>query len=61
MKRLLAPLLALAVSTGGTALAQQGRLKVATVDMQALFQEYHKTKETRDTIQGDVESVKKDQ
>ncbi|WP_265594751.1 OmpH family outer membrane protein [Haloferula sp. BvORR071] len=61
MKRLLVPFLALAVSFGGIATAQQGRLKVATVDMQALFQAYHKTKETRDTIQGDVERVKKEQ
>src|SRR5688572_24453687 len=61
MKRLLVPLLALAVSCGGTARAQEGRLKVATVDMQALFQTYHKTKETRDAIQKDVDRVKEDQ
>lgn len=61
MKRLLVPLLALAVSCGGIARAQQGRLKVATVDMQALFQEYHKTKESRDSIQKDVDRVKEDQ
>ena len=61
MKRLLAPLLALAVSCGGIASAQEGRLKVATVDMQALFQDYHKTKETRDSIQKDVDRVKDDQ
>ncbi|WP_367875179.1 OmpH family outer membrane protein [Luteolibacter sp. Populi] len=61
MKRLLVPLLALAVSCGGIARAQEGRLKVATVDMQALFQTYHKTKESRDAIQKDVERVKEDQ
>lgn len=62
MKRLLVPLLALAVSTGGIARAQQGgRLKVATVDMQALFQDYHKTKTTRDAMQKDVDRVKDDQ
>ena len=63
MKRLLAPLLALAisVSAGGIARAQEGRLKVATVDMQALFQDYHKTKSTRESIQKDVERVKDDQ
>lgn len=63
MKRLLAPLLALAVllSAGGIARAAGTRLKIATVDMQALFQEYHKTKSTRDSMQKDVDRVKDEQ
>ncbi len=63
MKRLLAPLLALAVllSAGGIAHAAGARLKIATVDMQALFQDYYKTKSTRDAMQKDVDRVKDEQ
>lgn len=60
MKQLIAPLLALAVLSGGISRAQEARLKVATVDMQALFQEYHKTKSTRSTMEKDIARVNKD-
>ncbi len=61
MKYLIAPLVALAVMLGGVAHAQQARLKVATVDMEALFQAYNRTKEAKIKMEGDVERVKKDQ
>ena len=38
MKHLIAPFIALAVTLGGVSHAQQARLKVGTVDMEALFQ-----------------------
>jgi outer membrane protein len=45
-------LAALTLALAGTAAAQDGdRLKVATVDMQALFQEFHQTKTTREQFE----------
>ena len=62
MKHLIAPFIALAVFFSGVSHAQQhARLKVATVDMQALFQEYNKTKTTKASMDEDVARVKKDQ
>ncbi len=61
MKYLIAPFIALAVMLGGVSHAQQDRLKVATVDMEALFQAYNRTKEAKTKMEGDVERVKKDQ
>jgi outer membrane protein len=60
MKQLIAPLLALAVFSGGISRAQEARLKIATVDMQALTQEYNKTKTTRIKMEKDIERVKAD-
>ena len=61
MKHLIAPFIALAVTLGGVSHAQQARLKVGTVDMEALFQSYNRTKEAKIKMEGDVERVKKDQ
>ena len=61
MKQLIAPLLALAVLSGGISRAQEAaRLKIATVDMQALTQEYNKTKTTRAKMEKDIARVKAD-
>jgi outer membrane protein len=60
MKQLIAPLLALAVLSGGISRAQDDRLKIATVDMQALTQEYNKTKTTRAKMEKDIARVKVD-
>ncbi|QJE95603.1 OmpH family outer membrane protein [Luteolibacter luteus] len=61
MKQLIAPLIALAVTFGGVSHAQQARLKVATVDMEALFQSYNRTKDAKAKMDEDVARVKKDQ
>jgi len=61
MKHLIAPLLALALLSSGTSRAQDTRLKVATVDMQELFKQYHRTKSTTTSMEADVARVKKDQ
>ena len=48
MKRTLRSLIALSLAFGGISAAQQSaRLKIATVDMTALFMDYGPTKETR--------------
>jgi outer membrane protein len=60
MKQLIAPLLALAVLSGGISRAQDDRLKIATVDMQALTQEYNKTKTTRAKMEKDIARVRVD-
>ncbi len=49
------PLIA-ALALGGVAAAQEGRLKIATVDMQQLFKEYHRTNEAQKQI--NVESAR---
>lgn len=61
MKLLIAPLIALAVTFGGVSHAQQARLKVATVDMEVLFQSYNRSKEAKAKMDEDVTRVKKDQ
>jgi outer membrane protein len=60
MKQLIAPLLALAVLSGGISRAEEARLRIATVDMQALTQEYNKTKSTRVKMEKDIARVKVD-
>ncbi|MCW1914471.1 OmpH family outer membrane protein [Luteolibacter sp. GHJ8] len=61
MKQLIAPLLALAVFSGGISRAQEeARLKIATVDMQALTQEYNRTKTTKAKMEKDIARVKAD-
>lgn len=60
MKPLIAPLLALAVLSGGISRAQEAKLKIATVDMQALTQEYHRTKTTKAKMEKDIARVKAD-
>jgi outer membrane protein len=60
MKQLIAPLLALAVLSGGISRAQEAKLKIATVDMQALTQEYNRTKTTRAKMEKDIARVKAD-
>jgi outer membrane protein len=53
-------LVALSLVLGGFATAQEsGRLKVATVDMQALFQEFHQTKETKAKFAEEQKGVEK--
>ena len=61
MKQLIAPFIALAVMTSGVSHAQQARLKVATVDMEALVKAYNKTKDAQTKMGEDVARVKKDQ
>ena len=61
MKQLIAPFIALAVTFSGVSHAQQARLKVATVDMEALFQAYNRTKTAKTDMESDVARVKKDQ
>lgn len=61
MKQLIAPFIALAVTFGGVSHAQQARLKVATVDMEVLFQAYNRTKDAKVKMEEDVARVKKDQ
>ncbi len=60
MKFSLSSLVVLALSFSGIVSAQEGRLKVATVDMQALFQEFHQTKETKTKFEGEQTKVVKD-
>jgi outer membrane protein len=61
MKQLIAPFLALVVTFSGVSHAQQGRLKVATVDMEELFKAYNRTTEAKAKMDEDVARVKKDQ
>jgi len=44
----------------GTAAAQEGKLKIATVDMQQLFKEYHVTNETQKEINVERAKIQKD-
>ena len=44
----------------GTATAQEGRLKIATVDMQQLFKEYHRTNEAQKEINVERARIQKD-
>jgi len=60
MKFSLRSLVALTLSLGGLPTAQEARLKVATVDMQALFQEFHETKTTKTTFEGEQTRVVRD-
>jgi len=54
------PLVALVLSLCGPLSAQEGRLKVATVDMQALFQEFHQTKTTKAKFEEEQTRVVRD-
>jgi outer membrane protein len=61
MKFSLRPLVALALSLTGILTAQEtDRLKIATVDMQALFQEFHETKTTKSKFDEEQLRVMKD-
>ena len=60
MKFSLRTLVALALTFSGIVSAQEGRLKVATVDMQALFQEFYQTKQTKTKFEGEQAKVVKD-
>lgn len=60
MKFSLRTLVALALTFSGIVSAQEGRLKVATVDMQALFQEFHETKAMKKKFEGEQVAVLKD-
>jgi outer membrane protein len=61
MKFLLRSLVAAGLSIGGIATAQEAdRLKVATVDMLALYGEYHKTKTTQTKFDEEQARVVKD-
>ncbi|MCH7228068.1 OmpH family outer membrane protein, partial [Haloferula sp. A504] len=42
--------LVLAIGLSGAAVAQEGTLDIATVDMQSLFKEYHRTNEAQKQI-----------
>lgn len=44
----------------GTAAAQEGKLKIATVDMQQLFKEYHRTNEAQKEINVERARIQKD-
>ena len=44
----------------GTAAAQEGKLKIATVDMQQLFKEYHRTNEAQKEINVERAKIQKD-
>lgn len=60
MKLIARTLAALTLALGGIAAAQENdRLKVATVDMQALFQEFHQTKSTRAKFEEEQKGVAK--
>ena len=61
MKLSLSPLFALALSFGGLVSAQDAdRQKVVTVDMQALFKEFHQTKSTMAKFEEEKSRVEKD-
>ncbi|MCW1924071.1 OmpH family outer membrane protein [Luteolibacter arcticus] len=49
-----------AVALCGTAVAQEGKLKIATVDMQQLFKEYHRTNEAQKEINVERARIQKD-
>jgi outer membrane protein len=44
----------------GTALAQEGKLKIATVDMQQVFKEYHRTNEAQKEINVERARIQKE-
>jgi outer membrane protein len=52
--------LAMAVSLAGPALAQEGKLKIATVDMQQLFKEYYRTNEEQKQINIERAKIQKE-
>lgn len=52
--------LVLAAALCGTASAQEGKLKIATVDMQQLFKEYHRTNEAQKEINVERARIQKD-
>jgi len=52
--------LAFAVSLVGSAAAQEGKLKIATVDMQQLFKEYYRTAEAQKQINVERAKIQKD-
>jgi outer membrane protein len=52
--------LVLAAALCGTAAAQEGKLKIATVDMQQLFKEYHRTNEAQKEINVERARIQKD-
>ena len=49
-----------AVALSGVAAAQEGKLKIATVDMQQLFKEYHRTNEAQKEINVERAKIQKD-
>ncbi len=51
---------ALAVSLAGSAVAQEGKIKIATVDMQELFQQYYRTNEAQKQINVERARIQKD-
>lgn len=51
---------ALAVVLSGVAAAQEGKLKIATVDMQQLFKEYHRTNEAQKQINVERAKIQKE-
>ena len=55
-------IIALAVALGlcGLASAQEGKLKIATVDMQQLFKEYHKTAEAQKEVNVERQIINKE-
>ena len=52
--------LILAVGLVGTAAAQDGKLKIATIDMQQLFKEYHRTNEAQKQINVERARIQKE-
>lgn len=52
--------LALAAALSGAAAAQEGKLKIATVDMQQLFKEYHRTNEAQKQINVERARIQKE-
>ena len=52
--------LAFAASLFGSAAAQEGKLKIATVDMQQLFKEYYRTAEAQKQINVERAKIQKD-
>jgi outer membrane protein len=60
MKFPLTFLVAIALSFSGMLSAQEANTKIATVDMQALFQAYHKTDETKKKFEEEQQLVIKD-
>ncbi|HEY1121634.1 MAG TPA: OmpH family outer membrane protein [Haloferula sp.] len=49
-----------ALALCGSAVAQEGKLKIATVDMQQLFKEYHRTNEAQKEINVERARINKD-
>jgi outer membrane protein len=58
IRRISAIFAALAIC--GSAVAQEGKLKIATVDMQQLFKEYHRTNEAQKEINVERARIQKD-